>query len=53
MTLPSAEIIGEDLTRGGMHGHQPRLAELRAADGQHRGLEIDIVQLEIAGFAET
>jgi hypothetical protein len=36
-----------------MQRHQPSLAEFGAADGQHRGLEIDIVKLEVAGFAEA
>jgi hypothetical protein len=32
--------------------HQARLAELRAADGEHAGREIDIGHVEIAHFAE-
>src|ERR1700680_5030679 len=53
MTLPSAEVFGDSIEGGRMQRHQPRLAEFRAADGQYRGLEIDIVQLEVARFAET
>jgi hypothetical protein len=53
MTLPSAEVFGEHRAGRGMQRHQPSLAELGAADGQHRGLEIDIAKLEVAGFASV
>ena len=36
-----------------MQRHEPCLPKLGAADGQHRGLEIDIVQLEVARVAEA
>ena len=36
-----------------MQRHQASLAELGAADRQHRGLEIDILKLEVARFAEA
>ena len=36
-----------------MEGHETRLAEFGVADGQHGGVEIDIVDPEIAGFAEA
>jgi hypothetical protein len=36
-----------------MQGHEARLAEFRAADGEHAGIEIEIVYTEIASFAET
>ena len=36
-----------------MQRHQTSLAELGAADGQHRCLEIDISKLEVACFAEA
>lgn len=36
-----------------MHRHQSSLAELGAADGQYRCFEIDIVNLKVAGFADT
>src|SRR5260370_36127117 len=36
-----------------MHRPQPSLADVRAPEGQRRGLEIDILKLEVAGFADT
>ena len=36
-----------------MQRHQARLAELGAADRQHRRLEIDILKLKITCFAEA
>jgi len=36
-----------------MHRHQPSLAEFSATDSQRLGLEIDILKLEVAGFADT
>src|SRR5437867_2498273 len=53
MALASAKVIGEHVAGRGMQGHQTGLAEFRAADGQHPGVEVDIVKLEVAGFAEA
>ena len=36
-----------------MQWHQARLAELGTADRQHRRRQIDILKLEIAGFAKA
>jgi hypothetical protein len=41
----AAEVLGEHAAGRGMQRQQPSLAELGAADGQHRGLEIDIPHL--------
>ena len=51
MALAPAEVVGEHAAGRGMQGHQAGLPELGPPDGQHRGLEIDIVQFEVAGFA--
>ena len=36
-----------------MQGYQAISAKLGSADGQHPGLQIDVLKLEIARFAET
>ena len=36
-----------------MQRHEARLAELGAANRQHRRLEVDILKLEIVRFAEA
>ena len=36
-----------------MQGYQAGLAELGASDRQHSLLEIDVLKLEVARFAET
>jgi hypothetical protein len=36
-----------------VHRHQTGLSELRAADRQHSGIEIDVRKPEVAGFAEA
>src|SRR2546426_12465465 len=53
MAFASADVICEHVAGRGMQGHQTSLAELGAADGQHRCLEIDISKLEVACFAEA
>jgi hypothetical protein len=53
MACASAEVFGEHVAGRGMQRYQTSLAELGATDGQHRLLEIDIVKLEVAGFAEA
>ena len=53
MTIAPGDIVVEHLTRRGMQRHQTRFAELGATDRQHRSLEIDILKLKIACFAET
>jgi hypothetical protein len=52
MTCAPAEVIGKRIAGRDVQRYQTSLAELGAADGQHRSLEIDIVKLEVAGFAE-
>jgi hypothetical protein len=42
MMVASAEISASTLQAEACQRHQPSLAELGAADGQHCGLEIDI-----------
>jgi len=51
MALASGKIVAQHLAGRGMQRHQTRLAELGAADRQHRRLEIDILKLEVARFA--
>ena len=53
MTVPAMKVVGEHVAGRGVQRHQPRLAELGAADGQHPGLEIQIAQLEVTRLAEA
>src|SRR5205823_2338014 len=53
MAIASGDVVPEDLTGRGMQRHQTGLAELGAADRQHPILQIDILKLKIACFAEA
>ena len=48
MTVASGDIVCEHVASRGMQRHELRLAELGAADGQQRRLQIDVLKLEIA-----
>src|SRR2546426_7747129 len=53
MAIASGDVVTEDLTGRRRQRHQTRLAELGAADRQHPILQIDILKLKIARFAEA
>src|SRR3990172_11704554 len=52
MARASAEVRGEHPAGRRMQRDEASLAELRAADGQHPGLQIDILKLKVAGLAQ-
>lgn len=52
MALASGNVVCEHLAGRGVQWYQASLTELGAADRQHRGLEIDILKLEVARFAK-
>ena len=47
------DITLKHCARRCVHRHETGLSELRAADRQHSGIEIDVRKLEVAGFAEA
>ena len=53
MLSAAFEIILEHCARRCVHRHKTGFSELRAADSQHSGIEIDVRKLEVAGFAEA
>lgn len=53
MPLAAREVIREHVTGRRVQRDQARLAELGAADRQHRPPEIEVPQLEVAGFADA
>ena len=53
MALAPGDVLCQHLAGRGVQWHQASLTELGAANGQHPSLKIDILQLEIARFAET
>jgi hypothetical protein len=53
MTVASRNVVGKYFAGGAMQRYESRLAELGAADRQHRRLEIHILKLEVTGFAQA
>ena len=53
VVVAATDVLSEHAAGRSMHRHQPSLAELSATDSQRLGLEIDILKLEVAGFADT
>src|SRR5439155_24423959 len=51
MALASGNVVRKHHAGRSMQRHQASFAELGAADRQHRRLQIDILQLEVLGFA--
>jgi len=53
MSIPSLEVVSQHATGRRVEGDQTSFAELRIAYRQHTRLEIHILKLEIARFAEA
>ncbi len=53
MLSAAFDVILKHCARRCVHRHKAGLSELRAADRQHSGIEIDVRKPEVAGFAET
>src|SRR5580700_921804 len=53
VSVPSREVVGQHATGRRMDWDQTRFAELATPDRQHTRLEIHILKLEIARFAES
>jgi hypothetical protein len=53
MPLTLLEILSQHFAGGGVQGYPPILTKLTAADRQHPGLQIDVVELEVTRFAEA
>jgi len=53
VVVAATDVLSEHAAGRAMHRHQPSLAEFSATDSQRLGLEIDILKLEVAGFADT
>jgi hypothetical protein len=50
---PAAEVLGEDLAGRPVERDKSRFAELRATDGQHGGVKVDIAHLEVSRLADA
>ncbi len=50
VALAPGDAIGQDLAGRAVQRDEPVAAELRAAHGQHRGVEIDVPELETVRF---
>ncbi len=53
MALTSSDVVCKHFAGRGVQWHQARLAELGAAHGHYRSLEIEIFELEAARFTES
>ncbi len=53
MLLAPGQVLCQHPAGRGVQGHQARLTELGTAHGQHPGLEIDILQLQMTRLAES
>ena len=53
MAIASTDVLCEHVAGRGVQRHQTTLAEFGAADGQHSGLEIDVLEFEVACFAKA
>jgi hypothetical protein len=52
MVAALGQVLPEHVAGGCMQGHQAVLAKLGPADGQHRGVEVDICKLEVERLAQ-
>jgi hypothetical protein len=53
MPLAPLDISGQDLAGAGVDRHPSIFTEFTAANGQHAGSEIDILELEVARFPQA
>ena len=53
MALTFGDVVCEHRAGRGMQWHQASLAEFAAADREHRRFQIDILDFEVARFAEA
>jgi hypothetical protein len=51
--LASPDIVTQHLASRRVQGNQPRFAKLGSVDRQHGGIEVDVVEFEVARFANA